>query len=98
MQPAFQFSPADIFWQDNVFVPAMQGQTGCGYSVVADQVPGFVPIGGWNVDNISLGYVEHSAGRYWFVEADWQDSQAEFTDISRDLMAYMIGGGAVQIQ
>lgn len=97
VQPAFQFSPADPFWQDNVFAPPPVGQTGCGYAITAAQVPGFVPLGGWNQDNISLGYVDAGAGRYWFVEADWQDSQMEFSDVSRNLMAYMIGGGTVAI-
>jgi hypothetical protein len=30
------------------------------------------------------------AGRLWLVEADWQDSEQAFTDISRDYMAAMI--------
>ncbi len=97
VQPAFQFSPNDPFWVDNAFAPPPVGQTGCGFAIAAAQVPGFVPLGGWNQDNISLGYVDSGAGRYWFVEADWQDSQMEFSDVSRNLMAYMIGGGTVVI-
>ena len=98
VQPAVQLSPDDPFWRDNVFVPVGPGQTGCGYAIVGDQVPGFVALGGWSPDAISLGYLESGAGRYWFVESDWQDQQMEFTDTSRDLMAYMIGGGAVPIR
>ena len=98
VQPAFQFSPQDQFWIDNQFVPVPNNATGCGYSVVGDQVPGFVPLGGWDANNVGLGYVEEGAGRYWFIESDWQDSEPAFTDTSRDLMAYMIGGGSVPIQ
>jgi len=38
--------------------------------------------------------MSHGAGRVWVVEADWQDRERQFTDISRDLMVYMISGGA----
>ncbi len=91
VQPAVQFSPQDPFWIDNVFVPVPAGQAGCGFDI--SRIPGLVPLGGWNANAVSLGYVELDAGRLWLVEADWQDSEQAFSDISRQLMAYMIAGG-----
>ena len=93
VQNAFQFTPDDPFWQDNEFIPVAGGATGCGYNIVADQIPDFVPLLGWDANNVSMGYVDASAGRLWLIEADWQDSEQAFSDNSRDLMAYMIGGG-----
>ncbi len=92
VQPAVQFSPQDQFWQDNVFQP-VAGNTGCGYDVSG--FPGITPIGGWNQNAVSLAYIDIGAGRLWLVESDWQDTQNTFSDVSRDLMAYMIANGAV---
>ena len=50
----------------------------------------FVPIGGWDANNVSIGYINVGAGRLWLVEADWQDSDNNFTEGSRDLMAAFI--------
>ena len=44
---------------------------------------------------MSLGYIDVGNGRLWLVESDWQDTQNTFTDVSRDLMAYMIANGAI---
>jgi hypothetical protein len=93
VQPAVQLSPEDPFWQDNVFAAVPNGATGCGHAIRGDLMEDFVPLGGWDANNVSLGYVDVSAGRLWLVEADWQDSEQAFTDTSRDLMAYMIAGG-----
>lgn len=92
VQPAVQFSPQDDFWRDNQFV-GVGGQTGCGYDISAFH--GITPIGGWNANAVSLGYKDLGGGRVWLIESDWQDRDNSFTDISRDLMAYMISGGAV---
>ena len=93
--PAFQFTPDDPFWADNVFQAAQAGQTGCGHSVGG--FPNVVPIGGWDANNVSIGYVEVGSGRLWLVDIDWQDGQV-IPDAGLDLMAYMIanggGGGA----
>ncbi len=91
VQPQVQFSPNDRFWRDNQFV-SVNGATGCGHAV--QHFPGITPLGGWDANNVQLGYRDHGAGRVWVVEADWQDRERQFTDISRDLMAYMISGGA----
>ncbi|MCK6574788.1 hypothetical protein L6V77_27265, partial [Myxococcota bacterium] len=93
VQPAVQLSPEDPFWQDNIFAPVPNNATGCGHAIRGDLIPDFVPLGGWDANNVSLGYVDVAGGRLWLVEADWQDSEAAFTDTSRDLMAYMIAGG-----
>ncbi len=98
VQPAFQLSPEDQFWRDNVFEAVPGGQTACGYAIPAAQMPGFVPLGGWDANQVQFGYIEIEAGRVWLIEADWQDREGAFTDVSRNLMAYMIGGGAVTIR
>ena len=95
VQPQVQFSPNDRFWRDNQFV-SVNGATGCGYAI--QHFPGIVPLGGWDANNVQLGYRDLGAGRVWIVEADWQDREQRFTDISRDLMAYMISGGAAAPQ
>ncbi len=92
VQPAVQFNPQDQFWQDNIFRP-IAGRTGCGYSVSG--FPDIVPLGGWDPNSVSLAYIDVGAGRLWLVEADWQDSEDDFNDVSRALMAYMIANGAV---
>jgi len=91
IQPNVQFTPDDPFWRDNDFVSIGAQSTGCGYAV--GHFPGLVPLGGWDANNVSLGYVELGAGRLWVVESDWQDNQGSFNDVSRDLMAYMIANG-----
>ena len=93
IQPAVQFTPNDPFWRDNQFVAVAGGATGCGHAI--QHFPGITPLGGWDAVNVQLGYRDHGAGRVWIAEADWQDREAAMTDVSRDLMAYMISGGAV---
>jgi len=93
VQPNTQFTPGDPFWRDNVFASIGANNTGCGYSI--GHFPDLVPLGGWDANNVSLGYVDIGSGRLWVVESDWQDNQASFTDTSRDLMAYMIANGTV---
>ena len=90
VQPVVQFNPNDSFWAQNPFVGIGAGQSGCGHDILGEQMPGFVALGGWDANNISLGYVDVGAGRLWLVEADWQDSEQAFTNISRDYMAAMI--------
>jgi hypothetical protein len=90
VQPVVQFSPADPFWAQNMFAPVPNGATGCGHHIRGDLMPGFVPIGGWDANNVSIGYINVGAGRLWLVEADWQDSDNNFTEGSRDLMAAFI--------
>ncbi|MGK0361343.1 MAG: hypothetical protein ACI9U2_003661, partial [Bradymonadia bacterium] len=89
IQPDVQFSPNDPFWIDNAFVPLV-GQSGCGFSI--NNFPNVVLIGGWDAQTANIGYAQLGAGRVWLVDADWQDGGA-ITDISRDLMAYMIANG-----
>jgi hypothetical protein len=91
IQPNVQFTAGDPFWRDNAFVSIGDANTGCGYNV--GLFPDVVPLGGWDANNVSLGYVDVGNGRLWLVESDWQDNQASFNDVSRDLMAYMIANG-----
>ena len=93
VQPVVQFSPEDRFWQDNAFVALPSNQSGCGHDVGG--FPNVVPLGGWDRESVSLGYVDLGAGRLWLADVDWQDNEGDFTDISLDLMAYMIAGGAL---
>ena len=90
VQPVVQFSIEDPFWRANEFRPVDAAATGCGFAL--QNVPGLVALGGWDPQNVSLGYVDIGAGRLWMVEANWQDNNAQFTDESRDLMAAMISG------
>jgi hypothetical protein len=94
VQPAVQLSPANPFWAQNVFTPVPDGRSGCGYAIEYNQMPGFVPIGGWSASQVSIGYINVGAGRLWLVEADWQDHDTGFTDASRDLMAAFIRNSA----
>ncbi|MEZ4432347.1 MAG: hypothetical protein R3F65_08030 [bacterium] len=93
IQPAFQFNPQDQFWQDIPFVP-IGAATGCGYSI--NNFPNVTLLGGWNAQNAAFGYIEIGAGRLWLVDIDWQDTDAGFTEQSRDIMAYMIANGAIR--
>ena len=92
VQPVTQFSPQDIFWADNEFQPLPAQDSGCGFAV--GHFPNLVPLGGWNPQNVSFGYVDVGNGRIWFIDCDWSDGDQNFTDVSRDLMAYMLAGGA----
>ena len=92
VQPQVQFNPQDQFWQDIRFAP-VGAATGCGYSINA--FPGVTLLGGWDANNASVGYIDVGAGRLWLVDIDWQDQDAGFTELSRDMMAYMIANGAV---
>ena len=91
VQPVVQLSPQDPFWLDNDFQPLPAQNSGCGFAV--GHFPNLVPLGGWNAQNVSIGYVEIGNGRIWFVDVDWQDGGV-ITEASLDLMAYMIAGGA----
>jgi hypothetical protein len=94
VQPRVQYNPQDRFWTDNPFVAVAAGRTGCGHAINA--YPGVTLLGGWDANNASIGYRELGAGRVWLVEADWQDSQRDFTEESVWLMAYMIANGPVR--
>ncbi len=83
-----QYSPGDRFWQDNEWVGIPLGETGCGYDV--GQFPGLVPLAGWDAGTVCLGYRRLGAGRFFALDIDWQDSQAQQTQYTRDLMGYMI--------
>lgn len=90
VQPVVQFSPLDPFWQDNQFQALPLNRSGCGYTI--NGFPGVTLIGGWDLNSANIGYRDLGAGRLWLVDADWQDGQG-VTDMSLDLMAYMISGG-----
>ena len=66
VQPVHQFSPQDPFWADNEFQPIPAQQSGCGFAV--GNYPNLVPLGGWNAQNVSFGYVDAGNGRVWFVD------------------------------
>ena len=92
VQNNFQFTPEDPFWNEVEFIPVPNGATPCGYNIQANLIPDFVPLLGWDANNVSMGYVELDSGRVWLLESDWQDGDPSFTDNSRDLMAAMISG------
>ena len=91
VQPTFQMSAADPFWQENAFDSTPAAQTGCGCVLNAAYLD-LVPLGGWSIGEVQLGYIDVGAGRLWLVEADWYDPAGPMNDASRDLMAAMIVG------
>jgi hypothetical protein len=94
--PRVQRNPADPFWQDNNYAAPVGGD-GCGYPLPIAQMPGVVPLGGWNANDVSLAYLDFGQGRLWLVESDWQDTPDFEPDIdltlSDALLGYMIAGG-----
>jgi hypothetical protein len=89
--PQVQFHTEDATWRDTGIVAPLGLQTGCGFAIERDWIPGFVPLGGDSIAFAMLGYVEVGLGRLWLVESDWQDGAA-ISNASLDLMAWMIAG------
>ena len=83
-----QYSPEDRFWRDNAFQAIPDNETGCGYPI--NHLPGVTLLAGWNDQSAALGYRDLGAGRLWFVDVDWQDSQQSQTQYTKDLMGYMV--------
>jgi cysteine-rich repeat protein len=96
IMPSFQFSPSDSLWQDNRFVATSSANAGCGHDISA--FPDIVRLGGHTADSTHLAYRDLGAGRVWFVESDWQDTQTSMTAASRGMMRHMFrhrGRGAL---
>jgi hypothetical protein len=89
--PQVQFHAEDALWREAGIVAPFGVQSGCGYTIAADWIPGFVPLGSDRNTYATLGYVEVGRGRLWLVESNWQDG-APISDASLDLMAWMIAG------
>jgi hypothetical protein len=85
VMPFAQSDPGDPVWSA---VPFVSDGTGCGYDLGA--YPGITALGEHSGGATSLAYRDLGAGRVWLVEADWQDTQAGFTEGSRALMEYFI--------
>ena len=62
--------------------------SGCGYSI--DHLPNLTLLAGWSANNAAVGYIDVGAGRLWLVDVDWQDSQADQSQYTKQLMGYMI--------
>jgi hypothetical protein len=92
--PRIRMHAEDPLWAAlGAAAPPREVETGCGYPLPDLRGLPFVPLGGWAVDKVSLGYLEFGAGRLWVVEADWQDlDRPQLTAGSLDLMAYMLAG------
>jgi len=84
--PPVQQSPGDPFWQENGFIPP--GSSGCGSDMSG--FPRITPLGGWDANTVSLAYRDRGRGRAWLVEADWQDTDAQWIAASDDLMRSMV--------
>ena len=91
INPAVRFTLGDQFWVDNGGLEPMGNNTGCGYDL--SEYPGITPLGGWDADTVSLAYIDVGQGRFWLVEADWQDRDVGWDDDSQFLMQYMIMNG-----
>jgi len=89
INPGFRLNQDDPFWQINGGLP-LGAEGGCGFDVSA--FPGIVPLGGWNEGTVSLAYRDIGVGRFWLVEADWQDNQDSFTAASAALMRAILLG------
>jgi hypothetical protein len=85
--PAVQRYPSDSLWQDNRFSATSAGVVGCGHDLSA--FPSITALGGVDADSVTLAYRDLGAGRVWFVESDWQDTQVTMSDASRGLMRHM---------
>jgi hypothetical protein len=98
VMPRVQRNPGDPFWQDNVHVPPV-GNDGCGYPLPIARMPGVVPLGAFDANNVSLAYLDLGLGRLWLVESDWQDPPQGGIDLEPTdrLLAYMIAGGRTGI-
>lgn len=85
-----QFSANDPFWSDIPFQAIALDETGCGNNVAA--YPGLVPLAGWSMNQVSIGYRNAGAGRVWVAEFDWQDNdtQGAAYDYTESLLGYMI--------
>jgi hypothetical protein len=89
MPTVTQFSPADQFWIDNVFVPQNLFDSGCGYDVAA--LPGLTPISGWDPTHVSVGYRDLGNGRFWATDFDWSDNEMyPCLQQSEQLMGYIM--------
>jgi hypothetical protein len=82
-----QFSPADPFWTDNPFPMLQPSQTGCGYSI--GHFPYIVPLAGWDISHVGLGYRNLGQGRFWAADFDWQDQDQDQATLPT-LLGYMI--------
>jgi cysteine-rich repeat protein len=85
-----QFTANDPFWNDNAFQMIGLDETGCGNNVAS--YPGLVPLAGWSVNQVSIGYRNAGMGRVWVTEFDWQDNDTVGVayDYTESLLGYMI--------
>ena len=89
VDPTVRFNEQDAFWVDNADIAA-NNNTGCGYAV--GHFPDIVPLGGWDLSNVSFGYVDVGLGRLWLVDIDWQDNNSAGAafEPSRQILRHMI--------
>ena len=87
--PVVQVNLDDPFWAINDDLqPTPANVTACGHEIGA--FPDIVPLGGWAANQINFGYRDLGAGRVWFVDADWQDTDAGFTADSAQFMGRLM--------
>jgi len=84
-----QFSAGDAFWTENGFVAIGLDQSGCGANNIIDY-PGVVPLAGWSVNEVSIGYRDDGPGRVWLTEFDWSDGEFADYAYTEQLMGSMI--------
>lgn len=91
VMPVVQWNPQDPLWQNLEFTRTDLDQSGCGYPM--HDFNGMIRLGGWNRQDISLGYRDLGYGRVWLVESDWYDISDTMSEASKLLMAHMVSGG-----
>ena len=98
IMPAVKLNTEDVFWTNNDGLEETgSGNEGCGYDIatISSQEDEVTALGRWEEDANSVQFARRNEGDgvLWLVATDWQDSQAEYSDDSKDLMGILINGG-----
>jgi len=99
--PSTKLNPDHEFWQLNTgLIETAPGSEGCGLDLIA-------LVGGEAAVTALGGIIQSAAitfairpqgqGVLWLLEADWQDSQSSYTDMSKNFMGVLISGGTFSV-
>lgn len=96
--PSLKLNTDHPFWQINSgLTETPTNIEGCGWdiaAIAAGEVE-VTELGGLvGTSYVSFAIRPQGSGVFWLLEADWQDSEAAFTDDSRNFMGALISGGS----
>lgn len=99
--PSLKLNPDHEFWQLNGgLIETAAGNEGCGFDLLAlvNGEAAVTALGGIvQSPAVTFAIRPQGTGVLWLLEADWQDSEDSYTDMSRNFMGVLISGGTFSV-